>query len=223
MIPLRDSEAEHRLTPINTLLIAVNLAVFALEVRLGPHAVRVLERFAMVPASIAHHRSGSSITLITSLFLHAGFAHVAGNMLYLFIFGPAIEERMGWKRYLIFYLIAGVIAGLAMVAMGPESRIPVVGASGAIAGILGAYLALFPGGRITALVPFFFFIRILEIPAIFYLIVWFALQLYSGLASGSGPLIGGVAWWAHVGGFLFGLAIGPLLARRKPNQRRRRL
>jgi rhomboid family protein len=221
MIPLRDSEAEHRLTPINTLLIVANSAVFALEMRLGPHALRELKRFAMVPATITHHRSGAFITLITALFLHAGFAHIAGNMLYLFIFGPAIEERMGWRRYLIFYLLAGIIAGLAMVAMGPESRIPVVGASGAIAGILGAYLALFPGGRISALFPVFFFVRVLEIPAIVYLIVWFALQLYSGLASGSGPVIGGVAWWAHVGGFLFGLAMGPLLARRKPNRRRR--
>jgi len=128
---------------------------------------------------------------------------------------------MGRRRYLVFYLLAGIIAGLAMVAMGPESRIPVVGASGAIAGVLGAYLALFPGGRITAVVPFLFFIRVLEIPAIFFLIVWFALQLYSGIASGSGPLIGGIAWWAHVGGFLFGLALGPLLARRKPPRRRR--
>ncbi len=222
MIPLRDSEAEHRLSPVNTLLIAANIIVFALEVRLGPHAVRVLERFAMVPASIAHGQAVAFITLITALFLHAGFAHIAGNMLYLFIFGPAIEERMGWKRYLVFYLLTGIVAGLAMVAMGPESRIPVVGASGAIAGVLGAYLALFPGGRITAVVPFLFFIRVLEIPAIFYLIVWFALQLYSGIASGSGPLIGGVAWWAHVGGFLFGLAMGPILVLRKSNRCRRR-
>ncbi|HVN91555.1 MAG TPA: rhomboid family intramembrane serine protease [Candidatus Binataceae bacterium] len=221
MIPLRDSEAEHRLTPVNSLLIVANVAVFAIEIRLGPHAVRVFERFAMVPASIAREQSAALITLITALFLHAGFAHIAGNMLYLFIFGPAIEERMGRRRYLVFYLLAGIIAGLAMVAMGPESRIPVVGASGAIAGVLGAYLALFPGGRITAVVPFLFFIRVLEIPAIFFLIVWFALQLYSGIASGSGPLIGGIAWWAHVGGFLFGLALGPLLARRKPPRRRR--
>jgi len=221
MFPLRDSEAQHRLMPVNTLLIAANIVVFALEVRLGQRGVPEVERFAMVPAAIARGQSAAFVTLITSLFLHAGVAHVAGNMLYLFIFGPAIEERMGWKRYLVFYLLAGIIAGLAMVAMGPESRIPVVGASGAIAGVLGAYLALFPGGRITALVPFFFFIRILEIPAIFYLIIWFALQLYSGIASGSGPLIGGVAWWAHVGGFLFGLAVGPLLARRKLTRRRR--
>jgi membrane associated rhomboid family serine protease len=227
MIPLRDNEAAHRFTVANTLLIAINLAVFILEIRLGPGGARELTRFAMVPARITAavnpaRGTPALVTLVTSLFLHAGLLHVAGNMLYLFIFGPAVEERMGLLRYLAFYLVAGIAAGLAMVAMGPESRIPVVGASGAIAGVLGAYLALFPGAQITALVPLFYFIRIFEIPAIFYLIAWFALQLYSGIASGAaGPLMGGVAWWAHVGGFLFGVAIGPLLARRKRTRRHR--
>jgi len=228
MIPLRDSEAEHRLTPANSLLIAINLAVFILELRFGPHAEPELVRFAMVPALITGAAStigeaAALMTLVTSLFLHAGFLHVAGNMLYLFIFGPAVEERMGPTRFVGFYLVAGIVAGLAMVLMGPQSQVAIIGASGAIAGVLGAYLVLFPGGRITTVIPFFFLLRVIELPAIFYLLIWFALQLYSGIASGAtGPLVGGVAWWAHVGGFLFGVAIGPILARPQPTRRRKR-
>ena len=223
MIPLRDSEAEHRLTPVNTVIIVANIAVFVLEARLDPRAEAHFLRFAMVPALITGGSATALATLFTSQFLHAGLLHVAGNMLYLFIFGPAVEERMGSRRYLAFYLLSGIVAGLAMVVMGPQSRIPVVGASGAIAGVLGAYLVLFPGGRITAIVPFFFAVRIRAIPAIFYLIGWFALQLSAGLASGvARSPVGEVAWWAHVGGFLFGMAIGPLLARRKPARRRKR-
>jgi membrane associated rhomboid family serine protease len=228
MIPLRDSEAEHRLSPANTLLIAINLAVFVLELRLGPRGEAQLARFALVPALITGapstiREAPALMTLVTSLFLHAGFLHVAGNMLYLFIFGPAVEERMGSRRFLGFYLVAGIVAGLAMVLMGPQSQVAVIGASGAIAGVLGAYLVLFPGGRITTVVPFFFLPRIIQLPAIFYLLIWFALQLYSGIAGGAaGPLVGGVAWWAHVGGFLFGVAIGPLSARPQSTHRRKR-
>lgn len=226
MIPLRDSEAERRLTPANTILIAANLAVFALEVRLGAGAGRELARFAMVPAYVsrAHpmiREARVLATLVTSMFLHAGVLHIAGNMLYLFIFGPAVEQRLGHVRYLVFYLSAGVIAGLATVAMDPGSQLAVIGASGAIAGVLGAYLMLFPKARITTILPIFVFVQFVEIPAIFYLLIWFAVQLYSGLQSGAaGRLVGGVAWWAHVGGFLFGVATGPLLARRPTAPRR---
>jgi membrane associated rhomboid family serine protease len=228
MIPLSDSEATRRLAPANTLLIAANLAVFVLEARLGADAGRELARFAMVPAYVSRmhampRETDVLATLITSMFLHANVLHVAGNMLYLFIFGPAVEERLGHVRYLAFYLIAGIVAGLATVAMAPASQVAVIGASGAIAGVLGAYLVLFPGARITTILPIFVFVRFIKVPAIFYLLLWFAVQLYAGLASGAtGPLVGGVAWWAHVGGFLFGVAAGPLLARRLPTPRRRR-
>ena len=228
MIPLRDSEAVHRLAPANTLLILANFAVFALELRLSGHAEAALAQYGMVPARISHlnaaHGSGlwPLATLVTSLFLHASVLHVAGNMLYLFIFGPAVEERMGHLRFVFFYLTAGIAAGLAMVAMGPASQVPVIGASGAIAGVLGAYFILYPRGSILTIFPFFIFIQFIEIPAIYYLLVWFALQLYSGISSGAqGPLMGGVAWWAHVGGFLFGVACGPLLSRPKTARRRR--
>jgi membrane associated rhomboid family serine protease len=228
MIPLGDSEAERRLTPSNTLLIGANLAVFALEIRLGARAGRELARFALIPvavsrAHLAAHELRVLATLVTSTFLHADVLHIAGNMLYLFIFGPAVEERLGHARFLAFYLVAGIVAGLATVAMAPTSKVAVIGASGAIAGVLGAYLALFPAARITTILPVFIFIQFIHVPAILYLLLWFAVQLYAGLTSGgAGPLIGGVAWWAHVGGFLFGVGVGPILARRTAASRRRR-
>jgi membrane associated rhomboid family serine protease len=224
MIPLRDSEATRRLTPANTILILANIAVFVCELRLGRHAGTVLAGFAMVPRQISNFTPGLAgiralAALVTSLFLHAGVLHIAGNMLYLFIFGPAVEKRMGHIRFLSFYLIAGIAAGLAMVAMGPESRTAVIGASGAIAGVLGAYFILYPHGRITTAI----LIRPVEIPAIFFLLIWFAVQLYAGIALGArGPLVGGVAWWAHVGGFLFGVATAPILARANTSPRTRR-
>jgi membrane associated rhomboid family serine protease len=232
MIPLRDSEAIHRLTPVNTILILANLAAFVLEVNLGRNVRPMLARYAMVPSHIAHlhlstprHALATLVTFITSTFLHAGIIHLAGNMLYLFIFGPAIEERLGTPRYLYFYFAAAIAAGLAMVAMGPESRVPVIGASGAIAGVLGAYFVIYPRGRITTILPLFLFWPVVEIPAYFYLLFWFVAQLYAGIVSGAqGPTVGGVAFWAHVGGFLFGVAIGPMLAhvRSTPVRRVRR-
>lgn len=219
MIPLRDSEASHRLTLTNTCLIAANIAVFAFEVHAARNAEPLFARFAMVPARITHlgarsgYRFDSVATLVTSLFLHAGLLHIAGNMLYLFIFGPAVEERLGHLRFLWFYLLSGIAAGLAMIAMGPDSRVAVIGASGAIAGVLGAYFVLYPRGRIMTILPLFIFVEFIEIPAVFYLLFWFALQLWAGISAGAqGPFVGGVAWWAHVGGFLFGVAIGPLVA-----------
>jgi membrane associated rhomboid family serine protease len=233
MIPLRDSEATRRLTLANTLLILTNIAVFALELKLGRHANAMLARYAMVPARITHHlhlaaprRALEALaTIFTATFLHAGFLHIAGNMLYLFIFGPAIEERMGAPRYLLFYLGAAAAAGLAMVAMGPHSRVPVIGASGAIAGVLGAYFVIYPRGRITTIIPLVILWPVVEIRAYFYLLFWFVAQLFAGIESGAhGPQMGGVAFWAHVGGFLFGIAAGPLLARARsaPIRRARR-
>jgi membrane associated rhomboid family serine protease len=223
MFPVRDSQATRRITPANTLILVANAIIFGFALRMGPHAAGELSRFAMVPAEITEassfQRELSAIgTLVTSTFLHAGILHLAANMLYLFIFGAAIEERLGHARFLAFYLAAGVFAGLATIAADPGSRVAVVGASGAIAGVLGAYLALFPASRIITILPF----RTIEVPAIFYLLIWFALQLYSGLASAAiGAPGGGIAWSAHIGGFLFGLACGPLVAKRPPRRRRR--
>jgi rhomboid family protein len=234
MIPLRDSAAARRLMPINSLLIAANIAVFIHEVSLGAHLGAFVSEFAMVPAAVAAWLGAISAparaaghagslwapaTLVSSMFLHAGWWHVGGNMLYLFIFGAAVESRLGWRRYLAFYLASGIVAGLAMVAMAPASRVPVIGASGAIAGVLGAYFIMYPRGRILTVIPLVL-IPVIEIPAVAFLLLWFAVQLYAGVTEG-GPaaLAGGVAWWAHVGGFLFGMALGPLIARAAPRRR----
>jgi membrane associated rhomboid family serine protease len=230
MIPLRDNLGARRLAPANTFLILVNLVVFGYELKLGSHAKSLLSRLGMEPARLLHSADRAYVsvwppaTLVTSLFLHGGFLHIASNMLYLFIFGAAVEARMGHLRYLLFYLAAGVASGLAMVWMEPSSRVPVVGASGAIAGVLGAYFILFPRARILTILPLFIFIELIEVPAILYLLFWFALQLYYGVASGStahGAMMGGVAWWAHVGGFLFGVTLGPWLAKRKMRRQER--
>jgi rhomboid family protein len=228
MIPLRDNVARHRLSPVNTLLIAANVAVFVYEVSLGRRLDAFVTRYAMVPALVAHaHLHGAVLlgahgrlwppfTVLTSMFIHGGVGHVAGNMLYLFIFGPAIEERTGPAHYLSFYLLSGIASAAATIAMAPQSIVPVIGASGAIAGVLGAYFIIYPRGSILTFFPPFFF----RLPAVLYLIVWFAAQLLSGIAGGAaGSLGGGVAWWAHVGGFLFGVAAGPI-AVREPERRR---
>ena len=240
MIPLRDNAAPRRLTPINLALIAANIAVFLYEISLGPSIAIFAERFALVPAAVtralstnvlAWHGSGAHrgfdaleplMTTVTSMFIHGGFWHIAGNMLYLFIFGAAVEYRMGSARYLIFYLAAGIAAALATVWIAPESNVPVIGASGAIAGVLGAYFIFYPRGRILTILPIFIFIQFIEIPAVIYLLFWFALQFYAGLEEGGrAGAMGGVAWWAHVGGFMFGVATGPMLAINRPPRRRR--
>ncbi len=228
MIPLRDNVAGRRLSPVNTLLIAANFGVFIHELSLGGRLDAFVTRYAMVPALLARaHLHGAVLlnahghlwppfTVLTSMFIHGGVGHVAGNMLYLFIFGPAVEERTGPAHYLSFYLLSGIASAAATVVMAPQSMVPVIGASGAIAGILGAYFILYPRGSILTFIPPFFF----RVPAVLYLIIWFAAQLYWGISSGAnGSLMGGVAWWAHVGGFLFGVAAGPI-AVREPERRR---
>ena len=239
MIPLRDNESPRRLTPINMALIAANIAVFVHEVSLGAGVTAFAGRFAMVPAAVTRALSGNVfawrelaahrnlgalaplMTTVTSMFIHGGVWHVAGNMLYLFVFGAAVEGRMGAARYLIFYFAAGIAAAMATVWIAPESIVPVIGASGAIAGVLGAYFILYPRGRILTIMPIFIFIQFVEIPAVIYLLIWFAVQLYAGLEEGgrAGAMGGGVAWWAHVGGFMFGVALGPFLAANRPRRR----
>jgi len=238
MIPLRDNAAPRRLTPVNGALIAANIAVFVYELSLGSRLAAFGGRFAMVPAAVAQalsnnplashaqaHRNLSALaplmTIVTSMFIHGGFWHVAGNMLYLFIFGAAVEYRIGASRYLMFYLAAGIAAALVTVWIAPESAVPVIGASGAIAGVLGAYFILYPRGRILTILPIFIFVQFVEIPAVIYLLFWFAIQLYAGLEEGGrAGAMGGVAWWAHVGGFMFGVALGPMLAMNRPRRRR---
>jgi membrane associated rhomboid family serine protease len=228
MIPIRDNAATHRLAPINTALVLFNIAVFVAQMA-SPRVAEIASGLALVPADLSGSGTfalPSAVTLLTSIFIHAGVVHLAGNMLYLFIFGVAVEERLGHARFLMLYTTAGVFSGFAMVAIAPHSAVPIVGASGAIAGILGAYLMLCPRSRLVTFWPLPIKFGLVEVPAIVYLLIWFAIQLMEGVyktAPGAPP--GGIAWWAHIGGFLFGLALGPLLAPppTKPARRRRRI
>ena len=217
MIPLRDSSAPRRFTPINSLLIAINLVVFGYQWSLGPRADEFVIRYAMVPDRIvtalrsfgtlqAMGEIGASLlTILTSMFLHGGILHIAGNLLYLFIFGAAVEWRLGSRRYVLFYLVSGIAAAVATILISPESDVPVIGASGSIAGVLGAYFVFYPRGRITTVLPLLIFIEVIEVPAVIYLLLWFGLQLRRSHRRITGCSGWGVAWWAHIGGFCLGL------------------
>jgi membrane associated rhomboid family serine protease len=215
MIPLRDV-IPSRTTPVVTVaLIVVNAIVFLYEFSLGPEVNEFIIGFGLIPAAF------SWVTLVTSMFLHGGFLHFAGNMLYLWIFGDNVEDRMGHGRFLTFYLLCGTAAALAQTIMSPDSVVPMVGASGAIAGVMGAYFVMYPHSRIVTLIPIIVFIQIIEVPAIFFLGIWFVMQFLSGVgsiasAAGRQPA-GGVAFWAHVAGFVAGVG-GVFLFRRPERQ-----
>jgi membrane associated rhomboid family serine protease len=209
MIPLRDTIPSSSFPLVNYAIIAANAAVFLHETALGPRLDAFVYTYGLVP------REFVPAALVTSMFLHGGWFHLIGNMLYLFIFGDNVEDRLGHLRYLGFYLLCGVAAGATQALTNPQSAVPMVGASGAIAGVSGAYLLFFPRARVVTLVPIFIFLQVVEIPAVFFLLVWFLLQLAAGVATlGSRAAVGGVAVWAHVGGFVSGMVLGPALRRR---------
>lgn len=226
MVPIRD-ENPVKITPYITYgLILINLFVFLYELTLSPMELTTLFRtWAVVPEQLTDSFQGGDITiftahewftLISSQFLHAGFAHFGGNMLYLWIFGNNVEEQLGHIRFLVFYLACGALAALAQWYFGMFSDIPSLGASGAIAGVMGAYIFRFPNVRILTIVPLGFLFLPLRIPALFYLGIWFLQQAAYGLASLNAPANigmaeGGIAYWAHAGGFVFGVILGPLL------------
>jgi len=225
VIPLRDANPTRR-TPVITLaIIAACVVVYGYQVLLlaqgGDDALDAfITRWGVVPAELVDAlRSGSfasmeTVTLVTSQFLHGSLVHIAGNMLFLWIFGNNIEDRFGRLAFLAFYLVGGVVAGLTQVVIDPTSTVPTIGASGAIAAVLGAYLVLFPGARVTTAIFLIFFYQLIEIPAIFVLGFWFALQLFDGIGSLGAmgqATTGGVAFFAHIGGFIFGAAIALLV------------
>lgn len=225
MIPLRDNIPSRRVPIVNTSLIVLNVVVFLFQsMAMGPDSLfRFASTWGLVPTrfwEVGGLRSW--VTLVTSMFLHGGWWHLISNMLALYIFGDNIEDRVGHGRYLLFYLISGIAAGGTHLVAYAQSPIPTVGASGAIAGVLGAYLVLYPRARVLTLVPIFFFIRLIEIPAMIYLGFWFVSQLFNGLfALAAGDIVfqsGGVAWWAHIGGFVFGAAVIRLIASRPAPQ-----
>ncbi len=215
MFPLYDTARSHKFPLINLILIGVNAYAFFLEYRMTPAE---LEGFifanGLIPAQFLADMNGEWRTIFSSMFLHGGWFHILSNMWVLFIFGDNVEARMGGIRYLVFYLLSGVAAALLQTYILPTSTVPMIGASGAVAGVLGAYLILFPNSRIASLVPIFFIFTLVEIPAFIFLIFWFISQLYSGLFALQGSA-GGVAWWAHVGGFVFGLFIASFFRQRR--------
>lgn len=216
MIPLRDTLRSRRFPLVNWLIILANAAAFYYELRIGPSALNgFINTWGLVPARLWADPQSTWITIFSSMFLHGGWFHVLSNMWVLFIFGDNVEDRMGGGRYLVFYLLSGVAAGLMQAFLLPGSPVPMVGASGAIAGVLGAYLVLFPRARILSLVPILFIFTLIEIPAVVFLLFWFASQLFSGFLSLGGASGSGVAWWAHIGGFVFGLLSVFLFAQRR--------
>lgn len=225
MVPLRDDNPT-RITPFVTYaLIALNLAVFVYELSLTPPQLnQFFQLYAVVPKELTtsfNSVGGNPITpewltLFTSQFLHGGFLHVGGNMLFLWIFGNNIEDQLGHIKYLIFYLACGALAALSQWFFSPMSSIPSLGASGAIAGVMGAYIIRFPQAQVLTLIPLGFFITTFRIPAVFFLGFWFVQQAFNGVTSLEAPAnigmeSGGVAYWAHAGGFIFGAILGPLL------------
>ena len=226
MIPLRD-ENPTTLTPFVTVtLIVLNCVVFIYEV-LTPDGERFVLSYATVPAELFHLGPvigdpgvPAWLTVITSMFLHGSVMHLLGNMLYLWIFGNNIEDVLGHGRFLAFFLLVGAVAAFSHALMAPTSTIPMVGASGAISGVLGAYVLLFPYARVQVLVPIGIFPYILNVPAVIVLGLWIAVQVVNALFNWGG-LEGGVAWSAHVGGFLAGLVFVRLFRRADTGQRAR--
>ena len=212
MLPLSDHNPSRTTPVVNYLLIAANVLMFFWELSLGPDIERDLVLVSFVPARfwLAPFYPPNLIRILISMFLHAGWLHLGGNMLYLWIFGDNIEDRLGHFKYVIFYVLCGTVATLTHAVMNPSSRIPSLGASGAIAGVLGAYILLFPRAQVTTLIPIFVFVTVREIPAVIVLGLWFVLQLFVGVASVGVPEAqntGGVAYFAHIGGFVAGMLL----------------
>jgi membrane associated rhomboid family serine protease len=211
MIPLRDDNPAHTTPVVTRALILMNVLVFVFELALGPQRGAFVVSWSVIPARVMAVFGGiepatSVATMLSYMFLHAGWLHLLGNMWYLWIFGDNVEDRMGHVGFLAFYLASGVASAVMQIAINPGSPIPTVGASGAIAGVLGSYLVLFPRAKVVTLVPIVFFLQIVALPAVLVLGLWFVFQFFSG-AFALGGAGGGVAWWAHVGGFLFGMAV----------------
>lgn len=210
MIPLRDDNPTSRVPVVTLLLIATNLAVFVYQAHFAKIGYEAsILAYGLIPGELTHsvlvqipHRFPIPLlTIFTAMFMHGGIMHLVGNMWFLWIFGDNVEDRLGRTRFLIFYLVTGVVAFLAHVIISPRSTMPLVGASGAIAGILGGYFLMFPRHRILTLIPIFFFITTAHVPAAFFLGLWFLMQV---LMSGQG---GQIAWWAHIGGFAAGVVL----------------
>lgn len=237
MLPLRDNIPSRTTPVVNYLIITVCSIVFVIQVGQTPDEPSLVEQYGMIPARVSSpditittvdtHRIDTPFgiqtmqvertfapsavpswaTLLTCVFLHGGWMHFIGNMWFLWIFGDNVEDRFGHFGYLIFYLLCGIAASAAHYAAGPDSTVPTIGASGAIAGVMGSYMLLYPRARVLTLVPLVVILQVISVPAPLFLGVWFLMQFYQGAATSATAVSGGVAWWAHVGGFVVGLAL----------------
>ncbi len=223
MIPIRDTIKSREYPFVNIILISINTLVFFYQLSLGREVDALVLHYGLVPAKFTLSAKWDVdpmfryLPFLTSMFLHGGWIHFIGNMWYLWVFGDNVEDRLGHFRYLIFYLLCGFIAGYAQYLTHPLSTVPMIGASGAIAGILGAYLALFPHSTVITLVPVFFFLTLVEVPAVAFLVLWFLMQFLNGTIAITfvSQATGGVAWWAHIGGFLAGFLLVHFFKRRR--------
>jgi membrane associated rhomboid family serine protease len=207
MIPLRSTERVYSRTLVTASLIALNVLIFLYQATLSPDALnQFVTQFGIVPDQM---RGMGLLTLFTSMFLHGGWMHLIGNMLFLWVFGRNVEDLIGGPKFLAFYILVGIAAGIVHVIVNAYSRLPTIGASGAIAGVMGAYLIKFPRTRIVTLIFIVFFVTTAEIPAAFILLYWFAIQFFSGFGSLASQDYsgGGVAYFAHIGGFLAGMLL----------------
>lgn len=214
MIPLRDSLRARRFPLVTVGIVVLNVAAFLWEIGVGGVERPAVVSWAVVPSQLVPAVSGNGLALregataLTAMFLHGDLWHLLGNMWFLWIFGDNVEDRTGRGGFVAFYLVCGLVATAAQVAMEPTSQLPMLGASGAVAGVLGAYLRLYPRARVLTLIPIFIFLQFAELPAVGFLGLWFVVQLVSSWLG-----VGGVAWWAHIAGFLVGLVLSLFLGR----------
>ena len=229
MFPIQDSVPSRSVPVVTRALILINVVVFFFELSLSRESIiQLFYLFGVVPARFTDPEWAASIgfpigsywSLLTHQFLHGGWLHIVANMWTLWIFGDNVEDRMGPLRFIIFYLVCGVLAALTQVLVTPDATIPSVGASGAIAAVLGAYLLFFPTARLIVLIPILFFPFFFELPAVIFLVFWFFIQLFSGTAMLASPQqVGGIAFWAHIGGFIAGMLLCRFFVRRPVRRR----
>lgn len=228
MIPLRDMTPSRTFPGVVVALISVNVLAFLHQARLGPDLELFLRTYGIVPANYLDPRAylqvglvGMVVPLFAHMFLHGGFLHILGNLWFLWVFGDNVEDRLGHWRFLAFYLLCGLAAAALQIVTAHGSTAPMIGASGAIAGVLGAYIVMYPLGRINALLPLGCFFFSVQVPAFLFLGLWFLIQLNSGMVElpHASQVTGGVAWWAHIGGFAAGIALVRVMA---PVSRRKR-
>ncbi|MCC7385408.1 MAG: rhomboid family intramembrane serine protease [Deltaproteobacteria bacterium] len=234
MIPIRDINPRVRFPLVNYALLTACIVVFFFQLALGEQVEALVETYGFVPRDLSRLLAGDAkiepellaTSLFTSMFLHGGWFHVIGNLLYLRVFGDNVEDRFGHLGFLLFYVASGLAAALGQYLIDPQSTVPMIGASGAIAGVLGAYIVMFPRARILTLFPVFIFLTFIEVPAFFFLGIWALQQFLNGylsiaVSAQTGSGVGGIAWFAHIGGFVAGLIAGSLARALTPRARRR--